>query len=413
MDWRIAALRLLVFAALIGGSTVAGLVGVAERADAAPRRLSPAAFSAAVSSLPAAGGGGGGVVGGEPTGPDWEATPINAAVTQLVLSNGVVYAVSLAGGGAPAVLWRGERGGTEWRMLPAPSARIADLAVHPLDDRVLYLATEAGISRSVDAGQTWATILPASAGEQGLRIVVSPADPRLLYATTGLFSGAMVWRSADGGANWTRLHDLQGALCTWTFPVIAPDATIVNRVFLSYACAAGRTTSARLTVSEDQWASDGEPLLVPSARNDDPLGYLYPQEVAFAPDRQRGVVQALRDQRLGGSALLRTDTGGRTWRALLNYGPSMANGRQVAPNVVLGGLVADGPNFERLFVGLGRDGQGVLGSMDGGASWRQVGRGAVGGVRSLALDTSSGVLYAGTDSGLWRLPAIASPSTPG
>lgn|GEM_PF-4469833 len=66
--------------------------------------------------------------------------------------------------------------------------------------------------------------------------------------------------------------------------------------------------------------------LVPSTRTADPLGYLYPQAAAFAPDRQRGVVLALRDQRLGGSALVRTDDGGRTWRALLDYGPPMAGG---------------------------------------------------------------------------------------
>jgi hypothetical protein len=66
-------------------------------------------------------------------------------------------------------------------------------------------------------------------------------------------------------------------------------------------------------------------------------------------------------------------------------------------------------DLETLFVGLGRDGQGVLGSADGGATWRRVGRGAVGAVRAPAWDDSVAVLYAGTERGLWRLPELSWP----
>ena len=374
---------------------------------------------------PAAGGGEIGRpvdgVGGDPLGPGWEPTTITGPVAHVRLSRGAVYVVTGGPGGAPSGLWRGDDRGTAWRELSAPASRIADLAVHPPDDRVLYIAGEGGIYHSTDAGQTWRTALAAPAAHQGLRVEVSPADPALLYATTGSFSGAAVWRSTDGGAAWTRLRDLQGTLCTWTFPVIAPDPVVRERVFLSYGCLAGRNTSSTLTVSEDQWATDGTPLLVPSARTNDPLGYLYPQAAAFTPDRQHGVTLALRDQRLGGSALVRTDDGGRTWRALLNYAPSMADGRQVGPNVVMGALAAAGPggpagpgasDFQSLFVGLGRDGQGVLGTPDGGTTWHRVGRGTIGSVRALAADDAAGLLYAGTDRGLWRLPELPWPPPP-
>jgi hypothetical protein len=408
-------------AALLLAGASGGLVLPAERAGAASLRLTGAAPPAsrdgtegALLRLPPAGGGDGGApadgVGGEPIGPEWEATGVRGAVSRVRLSGGAVYALAAEGGAAQAALWRGERGADAWRALSPPAARIIDLAAGPLDERVVYLAGEGGIYRSSDAGQTWSTSLAAPASHQGLRVAVSPADGALVYAATGLFSGAAVWRSTDGGASWTRLRDLPGTLCTWSFPVVAPDPAVRQRVFLSYACLAGRNTSARLTVSEDLWATDGEALLTPSARNDDPLGFLYPQAVAFTPDRRHGVVAALRDQRLGGSALLRTDDGGRVWRALLNYGPSMAGGRQVGPNVTLVAFAAappaapSGPGLERLFAGLARDGQGVVGSADGGTTWRRVGQGTIGQVHALALDDAAGILYAGTDRGLWRLP---------
>src|SRR6266542_1122962 len=352
---RVAGLPYLVLAVLI--VALSGRLARPPAGAEAAHLRSPAAAASAGSvakppgapwRLPATGGGDGGPaadgVGGETLGTEWEPTAVGRPVLHVRLSGGAVYVVTTGVGGAPSTLWRGDDRGTAWRELAAPATRVADLVVHPLDNRVLYVAGEGGIYRSSDAGQTWSTTLAAPAAHQGLRVAVSPADPALLYAATGAFSGAAVWRSADGGAAWTRLRDLQATLCTWTFPVVAPDPVVRERVFLSYGCLAGRNTSATLTVSEDQWASDGAPLLVPSARTSDPLGYLYPQAAAFAPDRQHGVVLALRDQRLGGSALVRTDDGGRSWRALLNYGPSMADGTQVGPNVVLGGLAAVGPS---------------------------------------------------------------------
>lgn len=410
---------------------VAG-AGAVPGAEAARSHLAAPSASAASATdpvgttwrLPPAGGGdtGGAVdgVGGQALGPEWEATAVGGPVTHLRLNGGAVYAVTAEGGGAPARLWRGDDRGSAWRELALPAPRIADLAVHPLDNRVLFAAGDGGIFMSSDAGQSWHAVVEVAAHD-GLRVAVSPADPSLVYAATGRFSGAAIWRSTDGGAAWTRLRDFSFTLCTWTFPVVSPDPAVRDRLFLSYGCLAGRNTSATLTASENQWATDGAPLLVPSARTDDPLGYLYPRAVAFTPDRQRGFVLAVRDQRLGGSALARTDDGGQTWRAVLNYAPSMANGRQVGPNVVLGGLVVDGPggpggsggpgasDFQSLFVGLGRDAQGVLGSADGGGTWRRVGSGAVGSVRDLAWDPSAGVLYAGTDRGLWRLPALSWP----
>ena len=438
LAWRAAGVRWLVLAALMLGAS-GRLARPPAGAEAAHLRAPAAGASAASVAeppgapwrLPVTGGGDGGRaadgVGGEALGPEWEPTAVGGPVAHVRLSGGAVYVVTGGtggAGGAPSRLWRGDDRGAAWRELAAPATRVADLAAHPLDDRVLYMAGEGGIYQSSDAGQTWRPALAAPAAHQGLRVALSPADPALLYAVTGAFSGAAVWRSVDSGATWTRLRDLQATLCTWTFPVVAPDPVVRERVFLSYGCLAGRNTSATLTVSEDQWASDGTPLLVPSARTADPLGYLYPQAAAFAPDRQRGVVLALRDQRLGGSALVRTDDGGRTWRALLDYGPSMAGGRQVGPNVVLGGLAAagtggpegsegsdsaDASDVQSLFVGLGRDGQGVLGSADGGLTWHRVGQGAVGSVRALAADDTAGVLYAGTDRGLWRLPVLSWP----
>ena len=259
-------------------------------------------------------------------------TGLTEVARRIVLAGQTPYAVTVPGGvapgrGAATALWRGDPGGGPWAPLVAPAPRVADLAAHPDDPRLLYVAGDDGVHRSPDAGATWERVvvpLPSvrTPAHAGLRVVVSPADPALLYAVTGAFSDATIWRSQDGGAGWEALRSFQATLCTWQFPVIAPDPAVRQRVYLSYSCAAGRTFSASLSVSDDLWATDGDTLLRPTVTAGAPLSYLFPAAAAFDPAGQRGVVVAQRDFRVGGSAVLGTDDGGASWHVLLDYPPA-------------------------------------------------------------------------------------------
>src|SRR4030095_11913341 len=113
------------------------------------------------------------------------------------------------------------------------------------------------------------------------------------------------------------------------------------------------------------------------------LTNLYPHDVWFTPDGRDGLVVANRDARQGGSILLPTRDGVASWQGFLEY-PSRRGGdlSYGEVDVTLGGLAMDGAG--RVFVGLGRDGRGVLGSEDGGVTWQQAGGQPLGRVQTLA-----------------------------
>ena len=257
-------------------------------------------------------------------------TGLTEAARRIVLAGQTPYAVTVPGGGAPGAGRPPPCGGATraaGRGRPWPPPRRGWPTWPPTRTTRAFSTSPgtAGSTAACDAGATWERVvvpLPSSDGHAGLRVVVSPADPALLYATTGIFSDATIWRSQDGGAGWEALRELQATLCTWTFPVIAPDPAVRQRVYLSYSCAAGRTFSATLSVSDDLWATDGATLLRPTVTSGAPLSFLFPAAAAFDPAGRRGVVVARRDARVGGSAVLGTDDGGASWRVLLDYPPA-------------------------------------------------------------------------------------------
>jgi hypothetical protein len=347
------------------------------------------------------------------TSSDWEAVGVDRPVSRVVVAGEVVYALVPAEGETPSALWRGDQSGTLWGEVAEPSLRLVDLAVHPSDARVVFVAGSGGIYRSTDGAMTWVNVLTGEGAQGGLRVVASAADPTLMYAATSSGSDATLWRSRDGGESWEQIRHLMGSLCSWSFPLIAPDPAVRERVYFSYACQAGRTTSATLRVSEDLWETE-RTILQPTPRGGELLTNLYPHDVWFEPDGVKGILVANRDARQGGSIVLGTVDGGESWAGQLEY-PSRILSSDFSPGmeIMLSGLVVD--QGGRAYVGRGRGGRGVLGSADGGASWHEVGNQPIGRVAALAHDPYQDVLYAATDRGLWRLasPHVETPNLVG
>jgi hypothetical protein len=152
-----------------------------------------------------------------------------------------------------AGIFRTADGGVTWALLPATQTStfyyVKRLAVHPATGDV-YAATSTGLQRSQDDGGTWELVLPVSGfdvevgsdgtifasrsgavfssttGDNGdwtqlnngtngfpniglarIEIAVAPADPLVVYAVATNGSGGVtgLWRTVDGGLNWTAL----------------------------------------------------------------------------------------------------------------------------------------------------------------------------------------------------------------
>lgn len=119
-------------------------------------------------------------------------------------------------------VWRTDNAGRTWRPIfdGQPVASIGALAVAPSDPRVLYVGSgEAdmrsdisygnGMYKSLDGGETWRRIGLEDSRQIG-KIVVDPKNPdRVFVAALGHAYGPNaqrgIFRSADGGASWSRV----------------------------------------------------------------------------------------------------------------------------------------------------------------------------------------------------------------
>ncbi|MBV8518691.1 MAG: hypothetical protein JO197_14935 [Acidobacteria bacterium] len=130
----------------------------------------------------------------------------------------------LYAGGVSGGIWRTNNGGAQWTPVGDALSNIAvnALVMHPVNHDVLYAGTGEGYFRedvrgtglplrgdgiyvTRDRGTTW-TQIPSTANENFYfvnSLTISTHDPSRMYAATR----TGVWRSNDGGEQWTRVLD--------------------------------------------------------------------------------------------------------------------------------------------------------------------------------------------------------------
>ena len=138
--------------------------------------------------------------------------------------------------GARGEVWRSDDCGETWRMVVksglAKDVNVFDLAIDASNAARLLVATNKGLFRSEDGGETWTPSndgLPAHLRTRHL--AWSPSAPNVVYVTLRQKGGEAPWsagvyRSDDGGHTWqprnNGLKQLAGKpgsndqLCTWT-----------------------------------------------------------------------------------------------------------------------------------------------------------------------------------------------------
>ena len=95
----------------------------------------------------------------------------------------------------------------------ATSGRVNAIAIDPRDNNVAYIgAAEGGVWKTTDGGANWTPLTDGQASLAMGAIVLDPNNPDIVYAGTGeenfaqdAYYGAGILKSADGGATWTNI----------------------------------------------------------------------------------------------------------------------------------------------------------------------------------------------------------------
>ncbi|MGE0443433.1 MAG: WD40/YVTN/BNR-like repeat-containing protein, partial [Gemmatimonadales bacterium] len=129
-----------------------------------------------------------------------------------------IYYAGAASGG----IWKSTDGGLHWGPIfdDQPVASVGALAVAPSDPNVVWagtgepyirsnISTGWGVFKSTDAGKTWKKMGLEQTGRIG-RIAIDPRNPDVVFVAAlghsyGPHPDRGVYRTTDGGANWTRV----------------------------------------------------------------------------------------------------------------------------------------------------------------------------------------------------------------
>jgi hypothetical protein len=132
---------------------------------------------------------------------DWRGVEVRISALAIHPSDPAVVYVGTQGGG----LYGTRDGGATWSEMNdgLRDLDINDIEIAGSDTRLMYLATNRGVYRSVNAGSTWEGLDGPTKNRSATELALDPHDANLVYV--GLQHGA-VCRSLDGGTSWAFLR---------------------------------------------------------------------------------------------------------------------------------------------------------------------------------------------------------------
>ena len=263
--------------------------------------------------------------------------------------------------------------GLEWRSIgPAlMSGRIADIAIHPQDDNVWYVAVgSGGVWKTENAGVTWASVFDGQGAYSTGCVTIDARDPNRVWVGTGenvggrhMGYGDGVYLSTDGGQSWEN-KGLKTSEHVSKI-VVHPDNSDVLWVAAQgplwskggergiFKSTDGGTTWKR-TLGDEEWTGATDLLIDP--RN---------PQVLYAATWQRHRTVAAYMGGGPGSGIHRSTDGGDTWEELTNglpEGPMGKIGLAISPQQ---------PDVLYAAIELNRRTGEVYRSTNRGASWEK------------------------------------------
>ena len=252
------------------------------------------------------------------------------------------------------------------------SGRIADIAFHPENDNVWYVAVgSGGVWKTENAGTTWTPLFDSQNSYSTGCITIDPNNPSTIWVGSGedvggrhVAYGDGIYRSRDGGNTWENLG-LKGTQHIARI-IVHPDNSSVVWVAAQgplwnkggergvYKTTDGGTTWNRV-LGNDEWTGATDLIIDPR----DP-------QVLYAAtwDRHRTVAALMGGG--PGSGIHKSTDGGETWQELTNGLPNSNMGKiglAISPQQ---------PDVLYAAIELDRTTGGVFRSADGGASWKKM-----------------------------------------
>jgi photosystem II stability/assembly factor-like uncharacterized protein len=310
-------------------------------------------------------------------------------------------------------LWISRDGGRNWKDVDGLRGQsIRAFAQAPSNPRVLYAGSLEGVFRSGDAGASWALISPYGSKEihEVESLAVDPGDADVIYAGTW----HLPWKTEDGGKNWKNIKE--GVIEDSDVFSIIVDPAKPNSVFLS-ACSgiyksenggklfhkvAGIPADARRTRVLMQDPNHPEVVYAGTTQG---LYKTVDGGKRFSAMTGADVIvnDVYVDPADSNRVLLATDRGGVL--ASNDAGTTFAASNAGFSERKVDALLVDHADPARLYAGVVNDKSygGVFVTLNGGATWEQIGDGLEGrDVFSLA-QAQDGTVVAGTSHGIFVL----------